>query len=285
MSDLFKKYLLSSVALFGPNDLPNGGGGDDQGGDDQGGTDTENIDVDLDTDDLGDDQDDDQDGDDQGDDGEGDDQGDDQGQQASGRQPSRGDRQIGELRRTARETARQNAELTRQLAEMRGELAGIRQSTQQPGETPQQRAERLALMSPEERIQEMVNEALATNQRNTQQLQATLVDQGDKNNFDAQCATNKILKRIAPQVERELQSLRQQGRTAPPRNVIAAYLIGQRVLEQQNSGGRRGERRGQEHRARPVRPGSDAGAGARPRRGGAPQSAEDYERDFGDVQI
>jgi hypothetical protein len=199
------------------------------------------------------------------------------------RQP-RGERQFGELRKTARETARQNAELTRQLAEMRGELTAMRQQPIQPAETAQQRADRLALLTPEERAEIIVNEALARSEANTRALQQQFMDQGDKASFDAQAVANPLLKKLSPQIEREIAGMRQNGRPVPPRNVIAAYLIGQKVLEQQGQRNPGRQQRRAAQRTRPLNPGSNAGA-QRQRRGDAPVTAEDFEGQFGDVSI
>lgn len=283
--DLLKKYLLRTAMRFAPNDPPGGGGGNDQNQGGDGGDD-----ISFDENDVGDDQGDDQGGDDQGDDQDDDDpdddQGDDQGGEGDPPPQSRGNRQFADLRRTSRETARQNAELTRRLAEMEGTVASLRQQQVSPQETPQQRAERYALLSPEERAQEMVNEALARNRAETQQINAQLMDQADRSTFEARCASNPLFRKLQNDVERELQGLRQRGERPLPREVIATYLIGQRVVAQQagRSNGNRQTRR-QQQRTRPLNPGSNAGGQRQQQRRGAPQTAEDYEAQFGDVSI
>jgi len=193
---------------------------------------------------------------------------------------SRGNRQMGELRRQARERAEENARLTRELA---GQVTALRQPAA-PAETPQQRAERLALMSPEERTQEIINESLARHSQNTERLQAQLLDQSDKQSYDTRCLVNPLYKKFANKVEAELQGLRQKGQNLP-RETIATYLIGQAVLNQRDSkksGGNRQERRRQE--ARPVRSGGDVqNSRARQRQSG--DLVSDIESRFGDVQI
>ena len=277
-----RNYLLSSTALFAPQDDRGAAGGEDEtipvpklDGDDPDATDPDATDPpDADNPDDADSE-----ADDEPDEPDDPDANPDE---PPARQP-RGERQFGELRKTARETARQNAELTRQMAELRGELTAMRQQTQ-PVESAQQRADRLALLSPEERMQEMVNESLAVHSRNTQQLQAQLLDQGDKASFDAQCVANPLLKKLSGQIEREIMGMRSNGRPVPPRTVIAAYLIGQKVLEQQGERNPARQQRRAAQRTRPLNPGSNAGA-QRQRRGGAPATAEDYESQFGDVSI
>lgn len=266
------RHLMSTSALRAPNDPPGGGGES---------PDDERIEVDLDDDEIstdptgetegeGDGEDDELAADDGADDGAG-------GAEPPARQP-RGDRQFGELRRQAREAAEQAARVTRELEEMRAEVARYRQP---PAETPQQRAERLALMSPEERAMEMVNEALERNNQQQQALTAQLMDQSDRSTFEARAAVNPLFKKLAPEVERELANLRAKGQSLP-RETIAIYLIGQRVVAQQSKA-KPGAKPGRtKHTARPLAPQGDAGGS---RRRGEPNSAADFESRFGDVPI
>jgi hypothetical protein len=272
-----KNFLLSSAATFAP---PNDGGADPDEQIQVPELDGDDVDADppeIDADDPDDAEAEADDEPDEPDDPDG------NPDEPPARQP-RGERQFGELRKTARETARQNAELTRQLAEMRGELTAMRQQPIQPAETAQQRADRLALLTPEERAEIIVTEALARSETNTRALQQGFIDQTDKASFDAQAVANPLLKKLSPQIEREIAGMRQNGRPVPPRNVIAAYLIGQKVLEQQGQRNPGRQQRRAAQRTRPLNPGSNAGT-QRQRRGGAPVTAEDFEGQFGDVSI
>jgi hypothetical protein len=271
MNIWLRKYLLSSAVAFSP---PNEGGAAPDGDDripepdlDDDETSTDPVEE---TDELaeGDDQDEDQ---------------DDPAAAAAGEQParqSRGDRQYAELRRQARERADENARLTRELAEIRGQISASRQPQV---ETPQQRAERFALMSPEERADAIVTERLAQHERNQQLLTQQLMDQSDRASFDAQTTSNPLLKKLAPEVERKRQELFQRDGTYVPRATIATYLIGERVLAQQGKAKPGAQERRRQQTAAPVRGGSDVGSSRRPR--AAANSAEDFETRFGDVQI
>src|SRR5882724_2649351 len=150
---MFKSYFLSSSALTAPRTE-----GDQTSND-------ERIDVDLEDDEtVQDPQGESDTGDDveaEGDDDEGadDDEEGDADVEAGGeprRQESRGNRQMGALRAETRRLAEENARITRQLDEIRRSPP----QPQQPTETPAQRAERMALLTPEERIQETVADAL-----------------------------------------------------------------------------------------------------------------------------
>jgi hypothetical protein len=274
---MFKRYLLSSVAAFAP--AGEGGGPDD--GDDRvpeptlDDDETSQDPVDEADDQPGDD------ADDQDDQGEDDDQGDadpDAGRVAA--RPSRGDRQMGALRAENRRLAEEQARLTRQLDEVR---RGI-QNPQQPAETAAQRAERLALLSPDERADARIDEALARHNQQQQHLTNQLLDASDKSSFDALSSSNPLLKKLAPDVERRRQELYQRDGNLVPRGVIATYLIGERVLAQQSKGKPAAQQRRQRENARPVNAGSDVTANRSTRRSGG-DTASDIERRYGDVQI
>jgi len=201
------------------------------------------------------------------------------GEEPPARQPSRGDRQFGDLRRQARERAEENARLTRELAEMRNQMAELRRPV---GETEQQRRERFALMSPEERAEEIVNTSLRAHDARTQQLQAQLLDQADRSSFSARCAANPLLNKLSAEVERRHAELTANGQVVN-REVVAKFLIGEKVLAQQGKAKPGAQQRRQQQTTRPARPQGDAG-GARRQRAAA-GSAEDFESRFGDVQI
>ncbi|MDE2471881.1 MAG: hypothetical protein KGL35_24935 [Bradyrhizobium sp.] len=274
------RHLLSTAMVLAPNDPPNGGQGDNVDGDDRiEFTDDDDEGV---SDPQGESDDDPGEGDgeqDDDDDGQGDDD------PAGGEPPpqqSRGNRAIGDLRRQARERADENARLTRQLADMQRDMEQLRTSARAPVETPQQRAERMALLSPEERAMEMVNEALARNNAQQQQLTHQLMDQSDRSAFEARAVNNPLFKKLAGEVERELTNLRSKGQNLP-RETIATYLIGQRVVAQQGKAKPGAQQRRQQQSARPVRAQGDMGG--RRQRGGGGNSAEDFEARFGDAPI
>lgn len=270
--DWLKKYLLNTAMRFAPPDTPAEG-------------EDERIEVDLDDDEVTTDPVDETDeGDDEGDD----DQPDDAATAAGGDEPparqTRGDRTVGELRRVARERAEENARLTREMAEMRGRLDQISRQPAAPVETAQQRAERMALMSPEERAMEMVNESLQRHERNQQQITNQLLDQSDRTSYEAVAASQPLLKKLTSQVETMRQGFIQRGEQVPNRIAIATYLIGQKVLEQQGKGKPAAAQRRRAQQARPTGGRSDV-ASPRRERGRTGDGVADFENKFGDVPI
>lgn len=197
---------------------------------------------------------------------------------------TRGQRQYGELRRVARERAEENARLTREMAEMRGRLDAIQRQPAAPVETPQQRAERFALMSPEERAMEMVNESLQRHERNQQALTNQLLDQSDRTAFEAHASTTPLLRKMAPEIERVRQTIMQRDGGNLSRMDVAKYLIGQRVLEQQGKGKPAAQQRRRQQQARPANGRGDAPSQRR-ERGRTGDAVADFENKYGDVSI
>ena len=274
MSDWLKKYLLTTAVRYAP---PNDDGGDPDGGDDR----IPEPDLDDDetvTDPVGET--------DEGDDDEPEDDEDEPDVVAAGEpeRPTRGNRQVGELRRVARERAEENARLTREMAEMRGRLDQLARQPAAPVETAAQRAERMALMSPEERAMEMVNESLARHGQQQAQLTNQLLDQSDRSAFEARAAATPLLKKLQSEVERTRQTIMQRDGTIISRMDVATYLIGQKVLQQQGKGKPAAQARRRQQQARPTNSRGDVTGPRRERvRGGDPVTA--FEDKFGDAPI
>ena len=273
--DLWKKYLLWTVATFAPRDPP---AGDSPDGDERIEEPTLDDDETV-TDPV--------EGEDEGDDDQDDDDAD-QDAGAGGEEPperpTRGNRQVGELRKVARERAEENAKLTREMAEMRGRLDALSRQPLAPVETAAQRAERMALLSPEERAMEMVNESLQRHERNQQQLTNNLLDQSDRSAFEARSADVPLLKKLAPEVERVRQTIMQRDGSLISRMDVATYLIGQKVLEQRGKGKPAAQVRRRQQQARPAAGRGDVASPRRERgRGGDTVAA--FEDKFGDVPI
>ena len=276
MNDWLKKYLLSTAVRYAaPNDEGTPDAGDRIPEPDL--DDDETV-----TDPVG-----------ETDEGEDDDQGagddddqEDDGEPAAGEpeRPTRGNRQVGELRRVARERAEENARLTREMAEMRGRLDQLSRQPAAPVETATQRAERLALMSPEERAMEMVNESLQRHERNQAQLTNQLLDQSDRSAFEARMAATPLLRKLSGEVERTRQTIMQRDGTIISRMDVATYLIGQKVLQQQGKGKPAAQQRRRQQEARPTNPRGDVTAERRERRRGGDEVTR-FEEKFGDVSI
>lgn len=192
--------------------------------------------------------------------------------------PSRGNRAIGALRQQARETAQQLAETTRQLDELR---RGVNQP-RSPVESVQERANRLALLSPEDRIREEMREAFERNERNTQALATQLMDESDRNAFQARTQSDSLARKLAPEVERRLVAYRSSGNNIK-RGVLFTYLVGEKALEQRGKPNKQAAANRQRQQTRPARSGSDVRPDRRGERAG--NGADDFERRYGDSPI
>jgi hypothetical protein len=256
---MLKKYLLSSVA-FRPEDEAGAGGTPED----------ERIPVDLtDDEDAGDPVD--EPSDEAEDDAPDDDGADELDSEARERQdreraaqPSRRERQVSELRRARQELAEQNATLTRQLEE-------LRRNPPQPQqyEDPRAEAERLALMSPEDRIQYTVDKSLQRHAQQQQIITNQLLDQSDRAAFEARAVNNPIAKKLAPEVERRLGELRSRGQNLP-RDVVLTYIVGEKALAQMGKGKDKTavRERQRQQQARPANGRGDTSGDRRARRSG-----------------
>ncbi len=187
------------------------------------------------------------------------------------RQPSRAERRIQAQQAENRRLAEENARVTRELEDFR------RQQRQQPVEDPRVEQERLALMSPEERADYRISQALRRNEMQNQQLASQLFDQSDKVAFDAKASNDKLRQRLAPEVERKISELRAQGRPVPEREVLYTYLVGQRALANRDSARPKAQARAKRQEARPAN-----GRGDAPANRGRQRTAEDR---LGDMEI
>jgi hypothetical protein len=185
----------------------------------------------------------------------------------------KGDRSIGRLREERRTLAEENARLTRQLDEMR-------RAPPAPVETPQQRADRLALLAPEDRIREEFREELRARDQQQQNFSRQIMDNTDRAAFAAKVASNPLARKLEAEVERKLADMRRNGADAP-RETIFTYLVGERALQQMGKGSKTAAANRQRQQARPA---SSRGDVRVDRRRGA-ETAEDIEARFGDVPI
>lgn len=181
------------------------------------------------------------------------------------RQPSRAERRIQQALREAKEAKERADRLERLVAE---------RAPQPPKETPEQRAERLALMDPEDRIRYEVNEQVGSLRNEFAGLKFQLQDTADRTAFDALCARNPAAAKFKDDVEKYLTDMRRSGTTAP-RETVLRYVIGDRALANASRATGKAKRTAEVNRARQqAQPGRARGdAAAESRRGGS-DSAE-----------
>jgi hypothetical protein len=153
------------------------------------------------------------------------------------RQPSRGERRFSALTEQIRQR-------DRELAELRGRMDAFlsERQQQQTRESPEQRAQRLALLTPEDRIAETLREDRAAFQHQMGHMQLQMADQTDKASFEAKCAVDKVRAKYRDAVEEELTKARREGKSAP-RDVVYYYLLGKAVDERRSGPESRQQRR------------------------------------------
>lgn len=168
--------------------------------------------------------------------------------------PSRGEQRFQRLANESKEAKAEAAQLRRELQEFKAQQ---RQTAQQ--ESPEQVAQKLALMTPEERLEYKLDQAERRNQQTMQSMQFQMQDSGDKSAFVALCASDPVAARYKDRVEAKLTELRGQGQNVN-REALLTFLVGQDVRtrggaaksKQQKDGQRRTERQS-------VKPGNSRG--------------------------
>ena len=178
------------------------------------------------------------------------------GEEREVRQPSRAERRVQAALQTAEEAKRQTAELEARIRQL---TEGQSRATHE-----QQEQARVAQMDPYERAEYAAQRAERNTQEIVGQLRQEMADNSDKATFAAKCAGNATLAKISDEVEQTLSELRRNGSTAP-RETVAAFLIGQKVLAKapaaRTSAGKRAAERVNRERARPAGGGSDVTGG------------------------
>lgn len=237
MPEWLRRLLMGTTALYAIDD--DGGGGDPPEDQDDGG---DQDDGDPPEDELE----------------EFDDQDDDQGQEQRTAQPTRGNRQFGELRERNR-TLAQQLEDERQ-ARIRAEERALAREQREHSET--ERA-RVAAMEPWER--EQYNRDQRDRQRDGEmaQLRFQTWDNGDRAAFRDACRDVPEFGKIRDKVEDEFQKILKSGQNPTPREVIAQFLIGKAAVDKLRKGsGKRTERAAADsQRRQAANPGSSRSAG------------------------
>lgn len=168
------------------------------------------------------------------------------------RQPSRSERRNQTLANRLRDSERRQADLERRLNES---LSRQQQPSGPRQESIEEREARLAMLTPEERMQARMTDA---EQRHGQQLfslQMQIRDGQDRTSFEAKAFNDPLYKKWAPKVEAELAALRTQGQTVD-REKLLYYLIGKAAIEGRKPGTRQ-QRQAQQRVTRAnARPGN-----------------------------
>lgn len=173
--------------------------------------------------------------------------------------PSRRENRIQNLRNELRERDQRLADTNRRIDEL---LA--RQQPQHTGESQEQRAQRFALMTPQEQIAETLRESEQRHSVQLQNVQQQMLDTADRTSFQTKAAVDPLYAKWGPKVEGKLAELRAKGNNVE-REVLLKYLIGEAALERRGSKEgkaevRQAQRRVQNQRTRPGNSGGDTQA-------------------------
>jgi hypothetical protein len=185
-----------------------------------------------------------------------------EGDEPEGDEPE-GDAQLQNRResRIARQ-ARENRELREAKAKLEGELNAVRQRSEpkiDPAEAQRQRAEKLALMDPAEKMAFEANEKVTQLQNETVKTQLMMADMMDKNAYGLLCTSDPVAKKYAGEVEAALAEMRKNG-TQAPRETLLNYIIGKHAREDAKKGNVRKQTRA-EKEAAAARVAKSKGAG------------------------
>lgn len=180
--------------------------------------------LNFDDDDVTDDLDADTDLDDQGDDLEDlDGQGDPDPQPEPARAP-RGANRVAEATRIAAEAKAEAEALKREI-----EALKTARPTVDPRLAAEERQQRLAAMSPDQRTDFLLREQEQRFEARLAQTEFSTKDAADAAEFRTLCSSNPAAAKLSADVEEELAKLRANGQTAP-RETILKYLLGERML-------------------------------------------------------
>lgn len=168
------------------------------------------------------------------------------------RRPSRAQTRIQTLRREAEEARDRASRFERELQEARAEQQ--RRATQM---TPEQEAEKLLLMTPEERSDYKLNKALAEMRREQQMAAFRAEDMADQTAFQAKAQSDPLYRKYADRVEQQRQEFLKQGQ-AIPREQLFYWMVGKEAVAARTSkGAQRQKRQAQDNvRRQTVAPGN-----------------------------
>ena len=180
------------------------------------------------------------------------------------RQPSRGEQRQQRLANELKEARQRETDLNRRL-----DLALTARTSPQPqGETPDARAQRLALLTPEERITADLHETKQGFARELYQMRMDQIDGTDRAAFQAKATVDPLFRKWEPKVEAELTILKNQNMKVD-REKLMYYLIGKAAVEGRgavkNTQRLQGQQRVRQQTTRPGNSGSDVQAQRRER--------------------
>jgi hypothetical protein len=176
---------------------------------------------------------------------------------------SRAAARIEKLSTSAREATERAAAAETKARDLEARLARL----EQPRETPEQVAQRMALMTPEERLEYKLDQAERRNQQNMQAMSFQMQETADKTAFQALRARDSVAERYADRVEAELARLRTQGQNVS-REALLDYMVGKDIRSKSGSAKKKQQGDGERRIARQTaQPGNARGDSAPAKRG------------------
>lgn len=156
---------------------------------------------------------------------------------------------IRELRSRAQQTETRAAALEREIMEIKAA-----QQARQSQVDPEREAERLAMMTPEERSEYKLNKTVAELRREQALTNFRNEDRSDKALYDAKATADKVYAKYADRVEEQrLKYMREQG-TVIPREELLKWIVGQEVLANRGKKAAQQTRQGQRNIQRNTAP-------------------------------
>lgn len=194
-----------------------------------------------------------------------------EGEEVAERQPSRAEARIRTLRD---ELERTRTEAREREDRFQRELSEIRQTQQARSESPEAEAERLALMSSEERSSYKLDRALAKMERDQALASFKMEDQADRMAFQSKAQADKVYAKYAQTVETQRIEFMKQGQVIP-REELLAWVVGKEALAARGKTAAREAARGQRNVQRQTtRPVNGRGDTSGERRGTADSPAK-----------
>ena len=180
-------------------------------------------------------------------------EGEEEGQQAPRR--SRATERVLHFREEARAAQQRADDLQRQIAQLQEQV-----NSRQSSRTAEEEAQRLAMMTPEERVEHYLQIQRREHQSFVQQQQFQTADVNDRATFQSMVRGVPEYEKLAPQVENELAAIRQQFGWNVPRQLVMAALIGIETMKSRDQVGKaraQGQARIQKQKVRPAGGASD----------------------------
>jgi len=201
-------------------------------------------------------------------------------------QRSRATRAVQEAKRREREAAARAQALEAEVSQLRAERAAREAAAARPREeTPEEEAQKLALLTVEERVDYKLAKANERHAREIGLANFRAADMADKATYEAKATSDPRRKRLASEVEQLLMAERRAGRDFT-RETVYYFLLGQKVDQgsaARDKAAKAGAQRIQRQTARADSGRSDRAA---PRRGDSdPNSIAALEKRLAGVHI